>query len=191
MPYKVPLARCIGCHKPADQNWLNLTVEASDGPRERLDGSQYWSTMRTMARGIWVCTECLFSSEWAAVRMILASDSVEPALHPGRACVILCQGKGPSWWRRMLPRGVISWPGSARKNCPSCHHPAHVWGVDNAPPAVRDLALATVRRREPWRWVARVAADIYYGDGDQAAESDWIEADPEDRTAIESGREGP
>jgi glutaredoxin len=180
--------RCAGCGRVAETSWLTVTIEASPGQRERPDGSPYWSTRRTTVRGQPLCPSCVFSPEWAWLLKILGSESAQPAPNTGSSCVIICTHRAPVWWRRLFPASLVTWPGTGRAPCPSCHRPANIWGAKSPPIAVTDLAdRAITKRRNLAQWVRYMSAEIYYGP-DQ-------EADPEleidEAQAIETAREGP
>jgi hypothetical protein len=188
MPRRTPWIRCVGCHRPAETDWLSVSVEASEGPRTREDGEQFWSALRTMTRGAVLCHDCLKLPEWAGLVGLISHWSAEPAIQTGY-CVILCHGRGPGFLRRIMPRSIVLWPGSGAYNCPACHHKARAWNAATPPPGVREMALETAtRRRNVWRWVADMAATIYYGPEPEEC-TDEIETAT--RQAIETGREGP
>lgn len=198
------ILRCAGgCGEIANPSWLTVTIEVSPGPRERLDGSQYWSTQRMTARGQPLCQRCLFSPEWSGVMRLIESDAAEPAPTSGRSCIVICQHRAPIWWRRLFPSALVTWPGSGRGPCPGCHRPANIWGAKSAPIAVTDLAdQAISRRRSLAQWARYMAAEIYHGPEIEASEpvthvdiaaSGELapELEAETQAAIETGREGP
>lgn len=139
---------CASCGNPLDPGGLLFGVDASAGVRQRLGEEPYYSTRRTIARNVPVCSDCLASDDAVAFLLGLVSgDRAEGMGAYPRQCVVLCAHQSPRWWRRLRLRTALSWPGSQQARCPMCNRPARAWG-QNAPRQDLALAEATVRTRD-------------------------------------------
>lgn len=148
------LQRCFGCGEPAQAGGQVIHLEASAGPRGTIDTAQ-WSTVPTETRGIRVCDTCLFTPEWAMVLAIIEHPGKQRVERYGGQCVVLCSSRKPrrgTRIKRIMPRGIFTWPHSGAYTCPMCYRSARGWSIKHSPRAIRDLASKVARRTRLSGW---------------------------------------